>query len=187
MEVFNFNGATREIEINDASILQIREFKALLDRDKTKTKSRAFREFTYIYLALDWQSPYRDYSELERHEECLADSGLSEKEFNDPIFREACRKYRNLQDSNKSIKLLHAAQTAADKLIEYFETILDFNERNMTTGAPIFKAKDAIAEMSNIAKVHEQLRGIEQLIKRDLTESSNIRGGAEDGFDPDDI
>nr|DAG30405.1 MAG TPA: ubiquitin carboxyl-terminal hydrolase [Bacteriophage sp.] len=39
---------------------------------------------------------------------------MTESEFNDPIFREACRKYRALQDSNKSIKLLEAAKRAAD-------------------------------------------------------------------------
>jgi hypothetical protein len=39
---------------------------------------------------------------------------MTETEFNDPIFREACRKYRNLQDSSKSIKLLNAARLAAD-------------------------------------------------------------------------
>jgi hypothetical protein len=44
----------------------------------------------------------------------LSDSGLTEEEFNNPVFREACRKYRNLQDSNKSIKLLNAARMAAD-------------------------------------------------------------------------
>jgi hypothetical protein len=42
------------------------------------------------------------------------DANITEEEFNDPIFREACRKYRNLQDSNKSIKLLNAARNAAD-------------------------------------------------------------------------
>jgi hypothetical protein len=39
---------------------------------------------------------------------------LTEAQFNDPIFREACRKYRKLQDSNKSIRLLEAAKKAAD-------------------------------------------------------------------------
>jgi hypothetical protein len=67
-----------------------------LDKDKTKHKTQATKELTYIYLALDWKSPYNQYSEFERHEESLNDSGLTEEEFNDPIFREACRKYRRL-------------------------------------------------------------------------------------------
>ena len=71
------------------------------------------RELTYIYLAIDWSSPYRDYSEQERHEEALSDAALSQEEFDDPIFRAACRKYQALQDSNKSIKLLSAAKNCS--------------------------------------------------------------------------
>jgi hypothetical protein len=68
----------------------------LLDRDKSKHKDRVTRELTYIYLALDWKSPYSQYSEYERHQESLIDASITEEEFNDPIFREACRKYRSL-------------------------------------------------------------------------------------------
>jgi len=28
--------------------------------------------------------------------EALSDSGITEEEFNDPLFREACRKYKSL-------------------------------------------------------------------------------------------
>jgi hypothetical protein len=76
------------------------------------------------------KSLYSQYSEQERHTEALSDSGITEAEFNDPIFREACRKYKSLQESNKSIKLLHAARMAADQFVEYFETIIDLNERD---------------------------------------------------------
>ena len=93
---------------------RIKEFKALSDRDKSKNKARLWKELTYIYLAIDWKSLYNQYSEQERHQESLSDSGITEEEFNDPLFREACRKYKALQDSNKSIKMLRAAMNAAD-------------------------------------------------------------------------
>jgi len=65
--------------------------------DKTgKLKHRAFREFQYIWLAIDWNSIYKDYLEQDKHEEALKDSKLTEDEFNDPAFREACRKYRSI-------------------------------------------------------------------------------------------
>jgi len=57
---------------------------------------RAFREFTYIWLALSWKSIYSDYSEQERHEAALKDASLTEEEFNDPTFRAACRKFREI-------------------------------------------------------------------------------------------
>ena len=114
MNVFSYDNGNNRLEINEPEILLIKEFKALSDRDKTKDKSRLWKELTYIYLAIDWKSLYSQYSEQERHQEALSDSGITEQEFNDPIFREACRKYKALQDSNKSIKMLRAAMNAAD-------------------------------------------------------------------------
>ena len=114
MNVFSYDAVNKQLEINEPEILLVKEFKALLDRDKSKGKHRVTRELTYIWLAIDYKSIYSQYTELEKHEEALNDSELTEAEFNDPTFREACRKYRALQDSNKSIKLLNAARNAAD-------------------------------------------------------------------------
>lgn len=179
MNVFSFEN--RELEINEPEVLLVREFKVLLDRNKY----RAFREFSYMYLALDWKSPYSNYSEQERHNEALSDSGLTESEFNDPLFREACRKYRNLQDSNKSIKLLQAAKMAADQFIDYFETIVDLNERD-ANGRPVFDAEKAMKTMAQLSKVHEQLVVLENQVKKELTEQTGTRAGVMEGFDPGD-
>ena len=114
MNVFNYDSLNKQLEINEPEIFLVREFKVLLERDK----ERAFKELTYIFLALDYKSIYSQYTEYERHEEALSDSGITEEMFNDPLFREACRKYRSLQDSNKSIKLLNAARNAADQFVD---------------------------------------------------------------------
>ena len=186
MNVFNYNTLTKQLEINEPEILLVKEFKALIQRDKSAEKDRATRELSYIYLAIDWKSPYSQYSEHERHDEAISDSGLTESEFNDPIFREACRKYRALQDSNKSIKLLEAAKRAADQFIDYFETIVDLNERD-NNGKPVFQAEKVMKEMATLHKVHEELITLEDQVKKELTEQSTVRAGAVDGFDPGDF
>lgn len=186
MNVFNFNNLTKTLEINEPEILLVKEFADLLKRDKSKTKDRVTRELTYIYLAIDWKSPYNQYSEHDRHDEAIADSGLTENEFNDPVFREACRKYRRLQDSNKSIKLLEAAKRAADQFIDYFDTIVDLNERD-TNGKPIFTAEKVMKEMATLHKVHEELVTLEDQVKKELTEQSVTRAGVDEGFDPGDF
>ena len=147
MNVFMYDNVNNRLELNEPEILLIREFKALYDRDKSKNKARLWKELTYIYLAIDWKSLYSQYSEQERHTEALSDSGITEAEFNDPIFREACRKYKSLQESNKSIKLLRAARMAADQFVEYFETIIDLNERDQN-GKPVFSAEKVMKEMA---------------------------------------
>jgi hypothetical protein len=44
-----------------------------------------------------------------------------------------------------------------------------------------------MAEMSNISKVLEELQTLESLVKKDLTESTNLRGNVREDFDPGDF
>ena len=179
MNVFNYDSLNKQLEINEPEIFLVREFKALVDRDK----ERAFKELTYIFLALDYKSIYSQYTEYERHEEALSDSGITEEMFNDLLFREACRKYRSLQDSNKSIKLLNAARNAADQFVDYFETIIDLNERDQN-GKPVFSAEKVMKEMAQLSKVHEQLVALEAQVKQELEVQSETRARVDEGFDP---
>lgn len=188
---FLYNNVAGIVELNVPEILLIKEFADLMlpernicsEDPKGELHLRAFREFTYMFLAIYWNSPYADYSEQEKHQEALKDARITEDEFNDPIFRCACRKYRNLQDSNRSIKMLQAAQSTVDKFIDYFNNI-DPEERDPLTGKPIFKVKDIMAEISSLSKVHDELSHLEQQVKKDIVEQSAIRGGAQDGFLP---
>ena len=191
LHIFQYNNVSGKIELEKPEILLVKEFAELMNNERNKCKEdktgekhlRAFREFTYIWLALDWQSLYSNYSEQERHQEALKDSGLSEDEFNDPSFRAACRKYRALQESNRTIRMLHAAQKTVDKFTDYFETI-DPQERDVQTGKPIYKVKDIMSEISQLSKVNEELKILEGQVKKELAEESKLRGGAVEGFTP---
>lgn len=188
---FDYNNATGQVTLNGPDLLLVSEFKQLMDPERNKCKLdptgeqhlRAFREFQYIYLAIHWLSPYKDYDEQTRHQEALKDANITEEEFNNPEFRAACRKFRNLQESHRSLKLLQAAQTTADNLMDYFNTIVDFTSRK-EDGTPIYKTKDVIAEISQLHKVHEELQILEAQVKKEISETSSIRGGATDGYQP---
>ena len=190
-DIFLYNNLNNKVELNTPEILLVREFAALMtpernicDEDKTGLKGiRAFKEFTYIWLALDWQSLYADYSEQERHHEALKDSGITEEEFNDPLFRAACRKYRQLQRATRSIKVLQAAQLTVDKFIDYF-TNIDPEERDEQTGKPIYKVKDIMAEISSLDKVLDELKTLEEQVKKEISEKSKLRAGATEGYMP---
>lgn len=186
MNVFVYDNVNNRLEINEGEIFLVTEFKNLLDKDQSKDKELAFKELTYIYLALDWKSPYSQYTELERHEEALRDSGLTEEEFNNPVFREACRKYRTLQESNLSVRMLNAAKLGAQQFIDYFTIIADLNERDVN-GKPVFDAKKHFETMSKMHDLHEELTSLENLVKKELTETSTLRAGAVEDFDPGDF
>ena len=174
MKFFLFDNSTNSVVVNEPEVLLIKEFAALWNNDRNKTKgdpkgikkTRAYRELTYIWLMLDWTSPYVDFDEQERHQECLKDAGLTEKEWNDPDFRAACRKYRELQNSSRALKLIKSAQGVVDKITDYFNNI-DIEERDPVTGKPIFKTKDVMAELSNVSNVVEQLKTLEFLYKKE--------------------
>lgn len=190
-KIFQYDNVTSRVELNVPEILLVREFAALMNNERNKSntdpkgeyKERAFREFTYIQLALAWDSIYADYPEQERHREALKDANLTEEEWNNPEFRAACRKYKEIQDQTRSIKMLKAAQNTVDNFIDYFNTVVDLNERDIN-GKPIFKTKDVISEISNLHKVHEELQILESNVKKEIAETSSIRGGAVDGFLP---
>lgn len=192
--IFQYDNVRNRIELNLPEILLVKEFAELMknarnicsEDPKGQLGLRAFREFTYIWLAIDWKSVYADYSEQERHKEALNDSGLTEEEFNNPEFRAACRKYRDIQESNRSIKMLKAAQDTVDNFIDYFTTIVDFSERDIN-GKPIFKAKDVAAEITQLSKINDELKTLESQVKKEFQETSTIRGGAIEGFIPDEF
>lgn len=192
LHIFQYNNVSGQVELNEPEILLIKEFAALMNdkrnmcaKDKTGQKHLlAFREFTYIWLALDWTSYYCNDAEQIRHQAALSDSGLTEEEFNDPLFRAACRKYREIQESNLAIRTLAAAKTTINKFIDYFEH-LDPEERDENTGKPIYKVKDIIAEITNMSKVLEELKTLEGQAKREMQETSEIRAGATDGYIPE--
>ena len=189
--IFQYDNMKNRVELNLPEILLVKEFATLIEPKRNICKEdpkgekclRAFREFTYIWLAIDWKSVYSDYSEQERHEEALKDAHMTEEEFNNPEFRAACRKYREIQESNRSVRMLQAAQTTVDNFIEYFTNIVDLNDRD-ANNKPIFKVKDIISEISSLSKVNEELKILEGQVKKEMMETTNIRGGVTDGLLP---
>jgi hypothetical protein len=180
LNVFDYDQRSGTVILNSADLALIDEFRTLIKRDK----DRADREFTYIYLAIDWKSPYNGYSEQERHEAALQDAHITEKEWNDPSFRAACRKYRALQESNRYVRLLKSAELVTDKIIDYFNNV-DLEERDEQTGKYVNKVADIQKAMENASKQIETLKMIESLVKKEIAEQSQIRAGATEGFVPD--
>ncbi len=188
-ELFVFNSADNVAEVNEPEVLLVREFAALWEPERNKCKEdptgkhrlRAFRELTYIHLMLSFKSPYSDYTEQERHQEALKDAKITEEEWSDPTFRAACRKYKELANSSRSLKLIKSAQGIVDKITDYFDTI-DLTERDEVTGRPIWKTKDIMDEMKNVSKVVEELKTLEFMYKKEQEAESDVRGGAEIGF-----
>lgn len=189
MKFFIYDKDNECVTLNNEGLLLVKEFSALMvpERNKSKTdktgknKEKAFKEFTYIYLSLDWEGPYFNLPEQERHQAALDDSRLTPEEFENPEFRLACKKYEEIQDSSQSIRLLKSAKRAVETLIYYLNTV-DVSERDELTGKPIFKSKDLIAEIKGCKDVIAGISDLEKQVKREIEPESGLRGNAEGGF-----
>jgi hypothetical protein len=106
---------------------------------------------------------------------------LTEEELKDPLFRDACKKYQDMQDSSKIGKLLQTSYNTIDKITHYLENI-DLEERDPMTGKPIFKTKDVIAEMSSASKLIEVIKTLELQYKKGGEVDSALRGDRDIGM-----
>ena len=189
MKFFVYDNVNGNVAIEEESLLLTLEFKNLFEEsrnkctaDKTgKKKLRAFKEFKYIYLFFDWESPYFQYAEQDKHNESLKDSELTQEEFEDIKFRLACQKYQDLQNSSLDIKLLKAAMSAVEKQIFYLENV-DLQERDPMTGKPIFKSKDLIAEIKGCKDLISSLRELETQVKKGINNDTKLRGDIQEGM-----
>lgn len=188
MKFFKYDRSIGEIMLDDETVFLIKEIGQLLEVKRNITaedpsglsKIKAFKELKYIYLFIDWESPYFSMAEQDRHNEALKDSGLTESEFNDPLFREACKKYDELQNTSLDIRLLKAAMIAVENQIYYLEHI-DLQERDLN-GKPIFKSKDLIAEIKGCKDLLGGLRELEVQVKKGLETESSVRGNVSVGM-----
>jgi hypothetical protein len=157
--------------------LTIEDFKVLYDRDKSKNKTTAIKEFAYIYFYCDHNSPFAVYPPDERNKEViLSVFGDKTKWKADNKVKTACDKYTKLKETS-AVKLLKSATTSVSKLQKYFEdidlTLMDDN------GKPIFNAKDLVMNLSKVGDVVSGLSKLEELVKKEEQKSSKVRGGVE--------
>ena len=189
MKYFTVDKSTGSLDFSDPRILLIKEFKALLDSTRNKSKSdpegeireRAQKEFTFMFLYLDWESPYFKYPEEDRQQAAFDDSGLTEEQMNDPEFIEACKKYNELQDKIQELRLLKGCMLTIENIIYYLEHV-DVNERNPNDGKPIYKTKDVIMEIKNARELIKTVRDLEKEVKEGVSDESSVRGGVELGY-----
>lgn len=189
MNIFVFDNVTNSLKINDHEILLIKEFATLWDQkrnicaeDKTGEKRLlAKKEFTYIYLTLDFKSPYSKYAERDKHEAALEDSGLKETNLKDSDFSAAYHKYDDIQNTDPILELIKTAYKTLRKTRVFLDSIDYVNDID-ADGRPLYKPKDVINDIASIAKMRTQLQELEVAYKENLVAGTKLRGDNEPGF-----
>jgi len=104
IKFFAYDSAKNKIIVNEPEVFLVKEFADLWTNERNKCpedpkgekKLRGFKELIYIYMAIDWGAPGSKDTPANRHKYAVEASGLTEEEMNDPIFKAACRKYKEL-------------------------------------------------------------------------------------------
>lgn len=190
MQFFLFNNETNSLEIDEYSILLVKEFKDLWDQGRNKCKEdktgklrlRAFKELTYIYLVLDFKSPYFQYKEKEKHDAAVYDSGMTEDMLKDETFLAAFRKYKEIQDSDPILSLIKTSLNTLFKMQVWLNNI-DFEDDIDDEGRLLYKPKEIFDSIASIDKMRDQLIALETKHKKNLSSSGNsVRGDVQIGF-----
>lgn len=188
MQIFIFDNTTNSLRIDDYSILLVKEFAKLWEPERNKCKEdkkgeqriRAFKEFTYIYLVLDFKSPYFKYLEKDKHEAALADSGLSEDDLKDEDFLNAFHKYKEIIETDPYLRLLKSAYRHLHKMEVELDQI-DYSERDCD-GKPIYKMSDQLKNYAEIGKQYAVLKTLEEQYKTSQEAEAAVRGGIDLGM-----
>ena len=159
--------------------LAIPAFRKIWEGDKSKTKTRATKEISYVYYMCDFNSPYSIYPEHKRIEVLKSDFIGDPKWKPEGRIADAISKYREFQETH-TMRLMRAARSAADQLSCYFEDI-DFKEKD-DNGRPVYTAKDVAVNLEKVGKIVESLDKLEEKIKKEIKTESKIRGGGDIGI-----
>ena len=183
IKFFAYDNIKNKIIVNEPEILLVREFadlwtneRNICEKDPTGTeKLRGFRELVYIYMAIDWGAPGSKDTPANRHKYALEASRLTDEEYNDPVFKAACKKYQYLQNSSSVIGQMVETYTNNIHKMQIFIDSIDYNERT-DTGMPVFRIKDTLTEMQNLSKALQALKELEAQYKEEQDEASGLRG-----------
>ena len=166
--------------------LTLKPFKALWDRDKTKTKKNAVEDLSFVYFYTDYKSEFSDILEddLRAIEVQRIVISRDKWEFDEQI-KEACMLYDKLQETLSS-KLLVSARKGVQKIKDFIESI-DLNERDKSNKY-VMNPSSLQKTINELGSTVAGLKKLEDIVKKEQAEDSRIRGGGEVGMfeDPDD-
>ncbi len=209
LQLFKIDSRTHLAEINKEWISTIKEFRAILKRDKGsegdsegRAKLQATREFTFIFHYCDYGSKYVNYSEKDKRVNALRNANLPtdtdiEK---DRELMSAIEVYKVLQYT-PSLKLLnelkegmHTSYLVVKKIREALNTKLEtidlnvFDEDEEEGSKKVDPVKRITAMLESLVKISNTLpvtlttlEELEEKVKKELSDDTGIRGDREKG------
>ena len=161
--------------------LLISPFKEIWERDKSKGKEIALKEFAFIEFTVSLlaSNPYKGYSESIRDTVVIEDLFKGEKWIPDSLIKQGQYKFEVFQkEGSQSYPLYKSSIKAKDNLVKFLESV-DLTEKNFKTGMPIYKPKELTSALLDVDKVTASLDALRKKVEEELYESAKIKGQKE--------
>lgn len=178
--LYKVDKKTHQVDI-PPEVLQIPEFKAILESDKSETKEVANKEFAYIFYMTDYKSPYMSQP-IEQRAKSLKSDFIQDPtwEPSEAVLK-AIEKYKVFQYT-PSMRLLEAAEVACDKLTNFYLTV-DLNQKNKL-GQLLYKHTDLSKSLKDVGGIVASLQAIREQIKKEIfTKKTRGQGGEASEFE----
>ena len=192
-KIFLYNEANGEFTINQDEIKLIKEFADLWVVAKEKCKcardengiltgnTESILKYSnyckFVYLYADYASPYRDFTHEEKRNQCGLDAMLDGKEIDMPELWAACDKWSLIQEQDRNIRLLHAAQSKIDEMTDQLNQKKDPNTRYS-----IKDINDIVKALDQIGDASDMLDRFEERVRLGELSQSKVRSDATDGI-----
>lgn len=149
--------------------LAVKEFKALWDRDKSKTKDIAVEELSYVYHMADYKSDFKAYDKDIMPEKIIEAVITTTKWKPDALIEAAITRYKELQET-PSMGILRDAEIAIAKIREYFRNI-DVSDDE--TG------KATTALINNVKALGDLIKGmnvLKEIVSKEMNDGIKLKG-----------
>lgn len=178
-----FKYESYKVTISEEAIL-LKPFKAIWNRDRTKSKDRALDELGFIYFFCDPRSDYQYLTdETERKKAIKEGEGLPEKWEPDKLVLDAMDFYNSFKPT--SALLLEDTRYAVDKLRKLLK---DINlEDKDDKGKPIYTLNTITATIKQIPSLIKDLDEAEKTLTSEMMQKGRMRGQGEKTIFEDDL
>lgn len=159
-----------------AEILLVDPFGTIWNRDTTKKKEHALKEFAYIEFMCSYKkaNPFIGYPPKDRHRK-ICESVLHNISYiPDELVKRAMNLYKDWQENaSPALRFYKAVVKANEKLVAFAETI-DLNERD-NKGSAVYKPGDITTITSKAYENLKTLTLMKDKVEQEIFEASKTR------------
>ena len=174
-------------DINDkivfpyAETLMVSPFKEIWERDKSKGKEVALKEFAYMEFVASMRktNPYKGYSEKEKPQKIMKDLFKDAKWQPDNLVQQGIAKVKEFQmEASVTYSYFLAVKESVEKIKDFLRSV-NLAERNFKTGMPVYKPKELTSALVDTEKVLANLKSIESKVEEELFDETRNKANKE--------